>query len=67
MSTPETKLLSANEAATILGLTQRRVNQLVKDGLLEAELIGNSHVIKTTSLADYLKSKRKKSNGNSHK
>lgn len=69
MSTPTDKLLSASEAAVILGFTQRRVNQLIKEGRLKAELIGNSHVISSLALARYLQTgkRNQKSNGNGHK
>lgn len=69
MSTPSEKLLSAAQAAVILDMTQRRVNQLIKEGRLKAELVGSSHVISSNALAQYLKTgkRNRKLNGNGHK
>ena len=41
----ETTYISAAEAATIAGLSQRRINQLVKAGILPSIRIGNSNAI----------------------
>jgi len=65
MSTP-VKYLSANETAVILGVTQRRVNQLARERKLEAIRIGNVNAIDPESIQRYIKQQRKKSNGNGH-
>jgi hypothetical protein len=71
MATP-TKYLSAKETGVILGMTQRRVNQLAKAGQLESVRIGNSNAIDPESIQKYIK--RQKSakspthaNGNGHR
>lgn len=67
MSTP-VKYLSARETGVILGMTQRRVNQLAKAGQLEAVRIGNSNAIDPESIQKYIKRQQsKQSNGNGHK
>lgn len=66
MSTP-VKYLSARETGVILGMTQRRVNQLAKGGVLDSVRIGNSNAIDPESIQRYIKRQQKKSNGNGHK
>lgn len=66
MSTP-TRYLSASETAVILGVTQRRVNQLARIRELESVRIGNSNAIDPKSVQKYIEKLKKKSNGNSHK
>lgn len=44
------KLLSTSEAATKLGLTMARVQQLIWAGRLPAQMIGNSYVIDEADL-----------------
>lgn len=44
------KLLSTSEAAAELGLTVGRVQQLIWEGRLPAEKIGNRYVVKDTDL-----------------
>lgn len=67
----ELAYISSDEAARLLGKTQRRVNQLVRDGTLAGKVIGNSNVIEKASVLQLRKSQRakrvKKSNGNGHK
>jgi len=41
----ETTYISAKEASDYTGLSHRRINQLVKIGLLPGKRIGNSNVI----------------------
>jgi excisionase family DNA binding protein len=45
--------ISATEAARILGKSKRRVNQLVADGELVAQRIGNANVIERESVEKY--------------
>jgi excisionase family DNA binding protein len=45
--------ISATEAAQILGKSKRRVNQLVADGELAAQRIGNANVIERASVEKY--------------
>jgi excisionase family DNA binding protein len=45
--------ISATEAARILGKSKRRVNQLVADGELAAQRIGNANVIERESVERY--------------
>lgn len=60
----ELAYISSKEAARLLGQTPRRVNQLVKEGALEAKVIGNSNVIEKASVLRLKKARRaKKSNG----
>lgn len=60
----ELAYISSKEAARLLGQTHRRVNQLVKEGALEAKVIGNSNVIEKASVLRLKKARRaKKSNG----
>lgn len=60
----ELAYISSKEAAQLLGQTPRRVNQLVKEGALEAKVIGNSNVIEKASVLRLKKARRaKKSNG----
>lgn len=67
MATP-VKYLSARETGVILGMTQRRINQLAKAGQLESVRIGNSNAIDPESIQRYIKRRQKKqSNGNGHK
>lgn len=68
MATP-VKYLSARETGVILGMTQRRVNQLAKAGQLESVRIGNSNAIDPESIQKYIKRRRQQStpNGNGHK
>jgi hypothetical protein len=68
MATP-VKYLSARETGVILGMTQRRVNQLAKAGQLESVRIGNSNAIDPESIQKYIKRRRQQSttNGNGHR
>lgn len=60
----ELAYISSKEAGRLLGKTPRRVNQLVKEGALEAKVIGNSNVIEKASVLRLKKARRaKKSNG----
>ena len=45
--------ISAQEAADLLGKTKRRINQLVADGELVAQRIGNANVIERASVEKY--------------
>jgi hypothetical protein len=62
----ETTYISAQQAATILRKTQRRVNQLVAVGILSGQVIGNSNVISKASVLK-LKAKQDSKNGNNKK
>jgi len=44
------KLLSVQEAAVELGVTGRRVNQLIRAGRLAAEKVGSQYVIKESDI-----------------
>jgi hypothetical protein len=65
----QVKYLSARETGVILGMTQRRVNQLAKAGQLESVRIGNSNAIDPESIQKYIKRRRQQSttNGNGHR
>lgn len=64
-----TKYLSSLETSVILGMSQRRVNQLARAGQLESVRIGNSNAIDIESIQKYIKRQKtsKQSNGNGHK
>lgn len=67
----ELAYISSKEAAHLLGKTPRRINQLVKEGALEAKVIGNSNVIAKASVLQLRRSQRarriRSSDTNSHK
>lgn len=67
----ELPYVSSQEAAVMLGKTARRINQLVKEGLLAGKVVGNSNVIERASVIRFrkLETKRasKSTNGNGHK
>ncbi|MEZ5427278.1 MAG: helix-turn-helix domain-containing protein [Pyrinomonadaceae bacterium] len=46
----EDKLLSVTEAAEILGVNRQRTHQLIKDGRLNAQMVGSQWVIKESDL-----------------
>ena len=48
----ETKWISTGEAAEILGVSRIRVNQLIKEGQLVAERVGNRYSIDKASVED---------------
>lgn len=50
----ETPYISASDAAQILGLSKRRVNQLIVDGDLSAVVIGNANAVDRASLEKYI-------------
>ena len=53
MSTTESIYISAQETADRIGLSKRRVNQLVADGELVAVVIGNANAIQLNSVKRY--------------
>lgn len=67
----ELAYISSREAGTLLNKSPRRINQLVKQGILRGEVIGNSNVIEKASVlqlkAQRAKRARKQTNGNGHK
>lgn len=46
------KLMSTKEAGQKLGVSPIRVRQLIREGKIEAELVGRDYVILETSLKD---------------
>ena len=50
MSEPDRDLMSVAEAATELGVTRARVNQLIDSGAIIAQKIGRSYVIRRDEL-----------------
>jgi hypothetical protein len=66
----ELAYISTREAGLLLKKSPRRINQLVKQGILKGEVIGNSNVIEKASVLQ-LKAQRakrsKQSNGNGHR
>lgn len=46
--------LSAQAAAELIGMTKRRVNQLIADGELIALRIGNANAVEAESIDKYL-------------
>ena len=47
--------ISAKQAAEMLGLTQRRINQLIKAREIKARIVGNSNVVDRASVLAYKK------------
>ena len=47
------KLLSVAEVGAQLGVVRQRVLQLIWDGLLEAEQVGRSYVVRESALKAY--------------
>ena len=45
------KLISTDEAATRLGVSPRRIRQLIDDGKLVAQYVGGGYVIDESALA----------------
>lgn len=46
----QTKNITTNEAASVLGVTRQRVLQLIQDGRLKAEKFGNVYMIRRGDL-----------------
>lgn len=44
------KMLTTNEAASLLGVTVQRIHQFIKDGRLPAEKMGRDYIIKEDDL-----------------
>lgn len=53
-----TDLLDTTEAGKALGISRRQVLNLIKSGVLSAERIGNSHVIRRADLAKVPKARK---------
>ena len=50
MANDNDSYLSVTEAAGDLGITRQRVLQLIEDGRLDAQKVGNSYIIKKSAL-----------------
>jgi excisionase family DNA binding protein len=54
----KTLLIGVVEAAELLGIQRRQVNNLIRDGRLPADKIGNAYIIRRVDLAKVPKNRK---------
>ncbi len=55
-----TKLISTEEAATILGITRQSMAWLLRNGRVKAQKVGRSWVVEKDSLLEYKKEREQR-------